>query len=260
MPLRVVLTSPGQRRHVRVGEDVTLIALAQGRCASLTLSYRRGLRGAATHSFTEGGLLSTTWTPSLPGRYEFTATALGGPRQTAVSRPVEIIVDAPIPQMMARGEAARSFPAETITPLPPMAVRLPPPQPARRSASVPPLPRLRRVKPRTEAPPPVPETMIAGVVTPSVVIPSAAPPDTRPAPAVLYHVAAAQFPLSRSAVVLAKSFRLQGSPATTKRMIGYHGRTVYAVVTGAYRRPEEARAAVLVLQRSGYPAYLYGGN
>ena len=106
------------------------------------------------------------------------------------------------------------------------------------------------------APPVVPENGIPGAENGT---PGDVPPTPRPAPVTIYHVAAAQFPQSRSAVVLAKSFRLRGSPATTKRMIGYHGKTVYAVVTGAYRRPEEARAAALILQRSGYPAYFFGG-
>lgn len=252
VPLSVLLTSSSRRHRVGVGEDVTFIALAHGRCASLMLSYRHGLGGKTTHSFAEGGLLSTTWTPTVPGRYGFTATALGN-RQSAVSRSVEIVVDAPAPQRMAR-----ALPVEEITPLPPLAVRLPPlPRPVPQSAAV------RSAAVRSAAVPPLPRTVplaTAPPVVPEAVTPRPVPNTPRPAPAATYHVAAAQFPLSRSAVVLAKAFRLRGSAATTKRMVGYHGKTVYAVVTGAYRRPEEARAAVLVLQRSGYPAYLYGGN
>ena len=242
-PLSVLLTSSSQGRHVRVGEDVTLTALAHGRCATLTLSYRHGFGGKTTHSFTEGGLLSTTWTPAVPGRYGFTAIALGS-RQSAVSRLVEITVDGAAPRRMAWVGSARMLPAEVVTPLPPLPVHLPP------------LSRPRWVRP--------PRTVASEAAAPEKVVPDAVAPRAetaapRPGPATIYHVAAAQFPFSRNAVVLAKSFRLRGSPATTKRMIGYHGKTVYAVVTGAYRHPEEARAAALALQRGGYPAYFFGG-
>ena len=211
-PLTVTLDSTREGRHVKVGEDVTLTALARGPCATLTLFYRRGRAGKAMLTFVEGSLCSTTWTPAVPGRYEFTATALGDRKQSAASRHVEIIVDAPIPQMMARGEAAQS-------------------------------PRPVAAKPVRVAP-----------------IPVVPVPEGERRAATTYHVAAAKFPFLRNATVLADALSRRGYAAVPERMDDAHGKTVYVVVTGAYKRPGEARAAALVLQRSGYPAYFFGSR
>jgi len=81
-----------------------------------------------------------------------------------------------------------------------------------------------------------------------------------PAPAQTYHVVAARFYFSRSATVLADALNQRGYHALPERMNDPHGKAVYAVVTGTYRRPKEARAAALVLQRSGYPAYVFGSR
>ena len=284
-PFAVLLTSSSHGHHIRVGEDVTLTALAHGRCATLTLSYRHGLGQKTMHSFTEGSLLSTTWTPTVPGRYGFTATARNGQWQTAASRPVEITVDKPAPQRpawdeptprrVARDEQARPLPTEVIMPLPPMPVRLPPLPRHPRVLALPPVPVRVAALPRPVRLPPFarpvraarPRAVTEEMAAPEKVLPEKTVPDTtasqdeatapRRAPATLYHVAAFQCPSSRRAVVLAKAFMRRGRPATTKRMIGYNGKTVYAVVTGAYRSPEEASTAVLALKRGGYPAYSY---
>jgi hypothetical protein len=87
-----------------------------------------------------------------------------------------------------------------------------------------------------------------------------APRASRPAPPRTYHVAAAQFAFSRSAVVLTDALNHRGYRAVPERMADAHGKTVYVVVTGSYRRPKEARNAALALQRSGYPAYFFGSR
>lgn len=227
-PLTVTLASTSEGRHVKIGTAVTLTAfttLAHGQSATLTLFSRRGRGQKTMFSFAQGSLCSTTWTPSVPGRYEFTATALGDRRQAAASRRVEIIVDKPAPQTVAQDKAQDKV---AQVPLPVSAA--PPPS---RLVSLPP--------PRT--------------VTPRTAL-RARPP----APPLAYHVAAAQFSFSRSAVVLADALSRRGYQAVPERMADPHGKTVYVVVTGSYRRPKEARKAVLALQRSGYPAYFFGGR
>ena len=227
-PPTVTLVSRSAGRHVQAGDPVTLTAVteaARGRSATLTLFSRRGRGDKTMITFVEGSLCSTNWTTLVPGRYEFTATAQADSRRTVTSRPVEITVDRP---------ASAAAPLRVAAaPPPPRAVRLPPSR--RVSEAVPPK-RAARAAPRAEAP--------------------AKPP----APAQTYHVAAAQFAFSRSAVVLADALRLRGYPALPERMTDRHGKTVYVVVTGTFRRPKEARAAALALQRSGYPAYFFGGR
>jgi len=211
-PLTVALASTSDGRHVQAGSAVTLTAftsLARGRSAALTLLYRRGRGRATTLAFAQGSLCSTTWTPPSPGRYEFTATALGDRRQAAVSRRVAITVDAPA--------------------LPPAAT------------AAPPLPVAASPAPRTAA---------------RVKRPVAA----RPASPLVYHVAAAHFPFLRNATVLSDALSRRGYPAVPEPMTGKDGKVVYVVVTGRYRRPQEARKAVLALQRSGYPAYFFSSR
>lgn len=221
-PMTITLASTSAGRHVSVGENVTLTALARGQGATLTLFYRRGHREKTMIGFGQGSLWSGIWTPAAPGRYEFTATALGDHRQEAVSRPIEITVDKPVPQ------AAH-----------------PAPQVAAREKAAPAAP----PRPRPLSPPP-----------PRAAPPRAAVRAAPPASGLIYHVAAAQFSFSRSAVVLADALARRGYPAVPERMTDRHGKTVYVVVTGSYRRPKEARAAALALQRSGYPAYFYSGR
>jgi len=229
-PLTITLASTREGRRVKVGEGVTLTAFissAHGRSATLALFSRRGREPRTMVSFAQGSLCSTTWTPPAPGRYEFTATALDD-HQRAASRRIAITVDPPAPLSAARVAAREE--ALPVTPRVPAA----PPLPRRRRASLPP--------PRV-----VPTPKAAVRVRP-------------PAPATSYHVAAARFPFSRSAVVLADALNRRGYHAVSERMSDPHGKAVYAVVTGTYRRPKEARAAALALQRSGYPAYVFGGR
>lgn len=222
VPLTITLASTSAGRHVKVGDDVTLTVLttlAHGQSATLTLFSRRGHGQKTMLSFAQGSLCSTTWTPSVPGRYEFTATVLGDRRQVATSRLVEITVDRPAPQTAAQDKGTQAL-LPVAAPPPARPVSLPPPRRVLRTAS--------------RAP--------------------------RPAPALTYYVAAARFSFSRSAVVLTDALIRRGYPAVPERMADPHGKAVYVVVTGSYRRPQEARNAVLVLQRSGYPAYFFGGR
>lgn len=198
-PLTVTLRSTQEGRHVKVGEGVTLTALAGGQSTTLTLFSRRGRGENTMLTFVEGSLCSTTWTPALPGRYEFTATALGDRKRSAASRRVVITVDAPAPPVEARA-----------------------------------------VPPRTA-------------------VRAAARDRSRP-PALTYHVAAAKFPFLRNATVLADALSRRGYQAVPERMDDRHGKAVYVVVTGSYHDPKEARSAALELQRSGYPAYFFGGR
>jgi len=238
VPLTITLASTSAGRHVKVGDDVTLTAftaLTRGRSATLTVFYQRGRGQKIMLSFAQGSLCSTTWTPSAPGRYEFTATALGDSQQAATSRRVEITVDRPDRQTAAQDAVVQAPPVVAAVPLP-RPVSLPPP---------------RDVRPRTMRP---------RTVWPRTGLPRATPSAPRPAPALTYHVAAAHFAFSRSAVVLADALIRRGYPAVPERMADGHGKTVYVVVTGSYRRPKDARNAAVALQRSGYPAYFFGGR
>lgn len=118
-PLAVNLTATNDGRHIKVGAGVTFTAftaLAPSRSATLTIFYRLNRGRKTMVSFAQGTLCSTTWAAPAPGRYRFTASALGDRRQAAVSRDVEITVDAPIapprvaaapPKPKARPVAAR---------------------------------------------------------------------------------------------------------------------------------------------------------
>ena len=198
-PLTVTLASTGAGRHIKVGDAVTFTAfttLEHGHSATLTLFARRGRSPRAMFAFVQGSLCSTLWTAPSPGRYTFTATALGDRHQTAASGRVEITVDKPAAPRVA-SEAA--LPKRTPRPKP-------------------------------------------------------------PAPVLTYYVAAAHFFYPRSADVLAAALSHRGYKAVPERMTDAHGKAVYVVVTGSYRRPSEARSAALALQRSGYPAYFFGGR
>jgi len=113
---------------------------------------------------------------------------------------------------------------------------------------------------RKESPSPVAAAPPRSARAPRIAPPRAVARVRPPASATSYHVAAARFHFSRSAIVLADALNQRGYHALPERMNDPQGKTVYAVVTGTYRRPKEARAAALILQRSGYPAYVFGGR
>ena len=118
-PLAVSLASTGEGRHVKVGDAVTFTAfttLEHGHSATLTLFARRGRAPKAMFAFVQGSLCSTLWTAPSPGRYEFTATALGDRRQTAVSSRIEITVDKPAVDKPAAPRVASAVVRETLPP------------------------------------------------------------------------------------------------------------------------------------------------
>ena len=242
VPLKVSLASVSAGRHIEVGTPVSLTAYttsAHGQSATLTLFSRRGRGQKTMLAFVVGSLCSTTWTPIAPGPYVFMATAHDDHRQ-ASSDHIEITVDKPAP-LAASQDTPVQTPPVIAAPLAPRSMR----QRSARAASV-----------RAAS------AQAASVRAASVraVQVKTAPPAARPAPAITYHVAAARFPFLRNATILADALNRRGYHAVPERMADAHGKTIYAVVIGSYRRPREAHAAALALQRSGYPAYLFGGR
>lgn len=226
VPVTVTLVASNETRPIKVGAGVTLTALtnlAPGQSASLTLTYRRGHGRNTLFSFAQGSLLSTIWTPPAPGRYDFLATALEGRQKAAASRPISILVVA--------DHAGKSPLLTAALPSPKIPQSLPQ---APRPASL-------LGKPRKKA-------AAAKHAAPSA------------ASARLFHVAAAHFPFAANAVVLAGALHNRGYHATPERMADKQGKAVYVVVTGSYRRAEEARQQVLILQSSGYPAYFFSSR
>lgn len=97
VPLALTLTATEANRRISVGANVTLTVFtthAQGRSAAMTLSYRRNQGRRTVLAFAQGSLCTTTWAPQMPGRYEFSATAVGDGQGAAVSRLVIITVSA----------------------------------------------------------------------------------------------------------------------------------------------------------------------
>lgn len=223
-PLTVNLTSTGGGRHIKVGSGVTFTAftaLAPGRSATLTIFYRLNRGRKTMVSFVQGTLCSTTWVAPAPGLYQFTASALGDRRQAAVSRAVEITVDAPAPPPALRVAVA------------------PPPKP-----KAAPIAKRAVVKQGV--------VKRAAVKPPAVAGPAARPP--------VYHVFAAHFARARNADDLAAALGRNGYRATVRRMNDRQGKAIYVVETGTYRQPAEVYAAVNGLLQSGYPADFYTGK
>ncbi len=98
VPLTVTLYSASRNKHVAVGTPVTLsayAALPPGKSATLAVSYGKDNGPKSLLALAQGSLSSTTWTPFLPGRYLFMASALDSRKNGAFSHPVLIFVDAP---------------------------------------------------------------------------------------------------------------------------------------------------------------------
>jgi hypothetical protein len=226
-PLIITLVSAAGNRPVKIGQAVRLTTftdLAPGQSASLTLTYRWNHGKSTLFSFAQGSLASTTWTPFAPGRYDFLATALDDHQRAATARHLQIIVnpDSPPAIIPSKPLVAAAVPVSRAS--------LPAPAPA----YVPPL--------LPKPPPPR----------------AAAKPSRRLVSSLLrFTVAAAHFPFNKNAVVLADALHRQGYHAVPEQMADGRGKAVYVVVTGSYFRPENARKQMLVLQRSGYPAYIF---
>ena len=96
-PLTVTLYSADRGRHVPVGAPVMISAYAPlppGQSATLAISYGKRSGPKSLLSLAQGSLCSTAWTPSAPGRYEFTASALDSRKTSAFSNHLSIQVDA----------------------------------------------------------------------------------------------------------------------------------------------------------------------
>ena len=222
-PLVITLVSAAGNRPIHVGQAVRLTTftdLMAGQSASLTLTYRRNLGKSTLFSFAQGSLSSTTWTPFAPGRYDFLATALDDHQRAAAARHLQIIVN------------PDSVPAK--------------------------MPSIMPSKPRVAA------ALSAGKASlpaaSHALLPSLPKPLPKPLPKsspLRFYVAAAHFPFNKNAVVLADALHNRGYHAIPERMADGRGKAVYVVVTGSYFRPENARRQMLVLQRSGYPAYCF---
>ena len=262
VPLKVSLASVSAGRHIEVGTPVPLTAYttsAHGQSATLTLFSRRGRGQKTMLAFVVGSLCSTTWTPVAPGPYVFTATAHDDHRQ-ASSDHIEITVDKPAPLPASQDTLAQTPPI-IAAPLAARSMRQRSPRTASaraasaRAASA----RAASVRAASARAASVRAASVRAASVRAVQV-KTAPPAARPAPAITYHVAAARFPFSRNATILADALNRRGYHAVPERMADAHGKAIYAVVIGSYRRPREARAAALALQRSGYPAYLFGGH
>lgn len=232
-----------------VGSRILLTALADadpGRPVTLMLSCRRDRNAVSFLSVAEGRLCSIAWTPAVPGRYQFTATASDDHVRAVVSRPLLLTVTAAPPGAALpprdRPAGVRALPVlpagvEPLPVLPPMAYALPPLRPRLRLARLPSLPD------RPAVPTPRPETVALKAASPA-----------------LCHVVVATFPSARNAVVLAKSFWGRGLRVAVRHKPDSRGRETYVVEMAASHNQAIARQSVLSLQRSGYPAYCFNGE
>ena len=103
MPLTVTLSSAGNRR-VPVGKPVMISAYASlppGQSATLAISYSKDSGPKTLLALAQGNLTSAAWTPTAPGRYRFTASALDSRKNGAFSHHLTIYVDAPPPVPVA---------------------------------------------------------------------------------------------------------------------------------------------------------------
>ena len=249
VPLTVTLYSAGSGRHVRVGTAVLISAYATlppGQSATVLISYTRNNGPQSLLALAQGSLSSTAWTPSVPGRYNFTASALDSEKNNAASRHLLIYADAG----PAKGAgAAKSLPP-AIVPIPPpvKAAAFAPARPARNPA-------LRRIAARLAAPVRhVPKPPIHLRPAPTRQTTRAVP---RSYPSKASHVAAATFLFRPLAETLAGALRRRGFHAFVRTVAQPHHKPTYAVETGDFQHPADARGQVETLKRDGYPASVY---
>lgn len=98
VPLTVTLSSASSTRHIPVGKPVMISAYASlppGQSATLAISYGKGDGPKTLLALAQGSLSSAAWTPTAPGRYRFTASALDSRKNGAFSHHLTILVDAP---------------------------------------------------------------------------------------------------------------------------------------------------------------------
>ena len=242
VPFTVTLFSTSAGGHVPVGSHIMVTAfttLKAEKGASLDLCSRQGQEPPVAFATAEGTLCSAAWTPTLPGRYEFVATASDASRHRAVSHRFSIWADAdpapfPGPSLPASAPPAPALPASVATP--PLALA---PLPTFRPVSVSPIPL------SLPLPPPFPAPRAA----------------LRPLPAhsrfpLRTHVLVARFPFFSNADTLAQALRGNGFHAAVREVTVRDGTIRYSVDTGIYP-PEEAQKQMQALQHDGYPAFCY---
>ena len=236
LPLTLQLQSAAAGRHVTVGSQVAITAFATlgpGQSAALALSCRPAQGRKTMFSFAEGRLCSANWTPSAPGRYIFTATALDEQGHTASARPLSLYVDGPASRAVEAFVPVLASPVVKVS----------------RSLSE---RRVRSAVVRATGRPKKRRSAFLRTAVPAFAPPVAAAP-ARPA---AYHVVAASFPFPGNAEILARALRARGLPAVTGRRHTKRGKVAYVVEVGSFRLPAEAHQKTLALQRSGYPAYI----
>ena len=258
LPLTVLLQSAAAGQHIPVGTPVVITAVAMlppGQSAALALSCKATQGLKTMFSFAEGRLCSANWTPSAPGRYQFTATALDDQCHSASARPLWISVEGPA--LTARAMRVPVLPA-AIAPLPvlpmpvqPLLLQTLPIVKVSRSLSEWHAPRIVRhhKKPSVLAALPVPPLSFPPVSSLLSKVSAVAP--LKP-----YHVVAASFPFPGNAAILARALRARGLFAVTRRQRVKNGKIAYVVEVGSYPLPDEAQKKTLELQRRGYPAYM----
>ena len=249
VPLTVTLYSAGSGRHVRVGTAVLIsayAALPPGQSATVSVSYTRNNGPQSLLALAQGSLSSTAWTPSVPGRYNFTASALDSDKNNAASHHLLIYVDA--------GPAKEVGAAK---PLPPAVVPIPSPVRAAAFAAARPArnPALRRVAARLAAP-------ARHLPKPPIHLrPASARQATRAVPrsypSKASHVEAATFVFQPLAETLAGALRRRGFHAFVRTVTRPHHKPTYAVETGDFQHPADAKRQVETLKRDGYPASIY---
>lgn len=230
-PLTVSL-SGGAGKPVRVGTPVMLLAYAElppGQSATLAVSYTRNHGPQTLLALVQGSLATLSWTPTSPGQYEFTASAMDAHKKSALSHRLLIAADAaPAPVL--------PMPI-VIAPLPPMQV-----------AAMVPTEKASRARPKRLA-----QKRFVLVQTPT----SPKAITQQPAVSKAYHVAAGAFIVRPVAETLAAALQRRGFHASVRRGSLLYHKQSYVVQTGSYLRPADANRQRDTLRHSGYPAYIF---
>lgn len=234
VPLTVTLSSASGGRRVPVGKPVMISAFASlppGQSATLAISYGKDNGPKTLLALSQGTLTSAAWVPTVPGRYQFRASALNGRRSGAFSHNLTILVT---------GSPLMSIPPAPA-PVQPAPVNLAAVQPLAASPTA-----AKRV---------IPKPQIKAAAAPELQIKAAAPrpqvqaiPHPQP-----YHVAAASFRVERIADTLAGALRQRGFHAFVRPSPSGQ----YRVETGDFVRRADALKQMQLLQRDGYPALMF---
>jgi hypothetical protein len=246
-PLHVTLRSDSAQDALSVGKPVTIsvaASLPHDHSATLTVFYRHDSGAKQMLVQAQGSLCRAAWTPSQPGLYEFTATALDDRRRVAAA-PMLILYVATPPRV-----PGALIPVQSDAVLPPAALLGPVPK---RHIAKKLIAKHLAVSPKFSPKTAAMQKLEAKRVTPFSSL-SSSPYPTR------FHVAAAQFPYVRNAVVLANALRTRGFMAVVRKGKIRHGQPAYVVQTGVFPSTLAAHQQALRLQRDGYPAFIYADH